>query len=131
VSTTQGVYAGYFDGDVHATGTITFDSDIRLKKDVRDLGYGIGEVMRLHPVTWRWKSRADNRLNLGLIAQEVDPILPELVEKHEEGTMGINYVGLVPVLIKAMQEQQETITALEAEVSTLKQLMQQLLQQRD
>jgi hypothetical protein len=51
---------------------------------------------------------------LGLIAQEIDPILPGLADKQKDGVLGINYVGLVPVLVKAIQEQQDTITTLQA-----------------
>ena len=91
-------------------------SDLRLKDDVQDLGYGLREVLRLRPVSYRWKDATLGRPTLGLIAQEVQPILPELVARgqDEAGLLSLNYTGLVPVLIRAVQEQQDTIVAQQA-----------------
>jgi hypothetical protein len=104
-------YAGDFQGNVHVTGGIVQGSDLRLKDGVANLGYGLHEVLQLRPVTWHWKDKPDHRQQLGLIAQEVETVLPELVstEKDAEQTKGLNYIGLVPVTIKAIQEQQAQI----------------------
>jgi hypothetical protein len=110
-SSAPGGYAGYFAGNLHYTGTLTQGSDVRLKQGVTNLGYGLREVLQLRPVTWNWKAKLDNGQQLGLIAQEVEAVLPELVstEKDAEQTKGLNYIGLVPVTIKAIQEQQAQI----------------------
>jgi hypothetical protein len=62
-------------------------------------------------VRYEWKEGSDGRPNLGLIAQEVEAVIPEIVArgKDEAGMMSLNYIGLAPVLIKAIQEQQATI----------------------
>jgi hypothetical protein len=122
-------YAGAFNGNVLVSGDLTVDgtfsnpSDIRLKHDIADLNYGLLEIMQLRPVTWTWKQQPERGVQLGLIAQELEPILPELVTtaKDAEQTKGINYIGLVPVVIKAIQEQQATIATLKAENAELKQ----------
>ena len=115
-------YAGYFSGNVYVTGTVTQSSDVRLKRDVANLSYGLREVLQLRPVTWTWKDRADRGRQLGLIAQEIEPVLPELVtrEKDERQTLGLNYIGLMPVVINAIQEEHATIQALQAENAALK-----------
>ena len=84
------------------------------QQDKSNLGYGLSEALRLRPVTWRWKDRPERGLQLGLIAQEVEKVLPELVTttKDAEQTKGLNYTGLLPVVIKAIQEQQQQIEAL-------------------
>ena len=109
--TTAFGWAGYFVGDVHATGNITQGSDARLKQDVVNIDYGLREVLKLRPVAWNWKAKSGKGRQLGLIAQEVETVLPELVstDKDAEHTKGLNYIGLVPVTIKAIQEQQAQI----------------------
>ena len=65
----------------------------------------------LRPVSWTWKEKSNGSVNLGLIAQEVEKVLPELVstDKDPQRTKGINYIGLAPVIIRAIQEQQKQI----------------------
>ena len=68
-------------------------------------------MLRLRPVSWRWKDHPERGQQLGLVAQEVEPVLPELVStaKDAEHIKGLNYTGLLPVLVKAMQEQQQQL----------------------
>jgi hypothetical protein len=116
-------YAGYFTGNVHVTGTFTNPSDARLKQDVLDLNYGLREVLQLRPVTWHWKDKPAGKLQLGLIAQEAQRVLPELVSegKDPEKTLSLNYLGLTPVLVKAIQEQQTALEQKEADIKALQQ----------
>ena len=105
-------WAGQFVGKVVAT-SFTTSSDARLKQNVAALPYGTQEVMKLRPVSYEWKNedaRGDHR-QLGLIAQEVRGVLPELVDAdRSSGMLSVDYSALTPVLIKAVQEQQRTIT---------------------
>jgi hypothetical protein len=121
-----GGYAGYFNQNIYivgntSTGSLTNRSDVRMKKEITDSPYGLGKVLQLRPVTYRWKSaELDDRLQIGLIAQDLQKALPELVRKDDgTGMLAVNYVGLVPVLIKAMQEQQATIMRQEARLARL------------
>lgn len=119
--------------DVWATDATINTSDARLKKNIKDLPYGIKEIMKLHPVTFDWIKNADGHKRIGLIAQEVKPVIPEVVrdwqysgdEKTGKITtkatskLGIQYDAFIPVLIKAIQEQQQTITTLNDRISKL------------
>lgn len=98
-------------------------SDRRLKKDIKNLEYGLNEILKLRPVDYYWKKGDNNKRSIGLIAQEVEPIIDELVaisddEENEEEIMSVNYIGLVPVLINAMQEQQKQIEDLKKQLGT-------------
>jgi hypothetical protein len=67
-------YAGHFTGNVFVTGTVTQGSDARLKLGIRTLNYGLAEVLRLRPVTWRWKEHPERGPQLGLVVPM--PTLP-------------------------------------------------------
>lgn len=130
---TNSGFAGYFEGKVYVGGplnvfgnvcaaNIPCQSDARLKQAVAELHYGLREVLRLRPVRWDWKDRAERQLNLGLIAQEVEEVLPELVTTANDAkqTKGLNYIGLLPVVIKAIQEQQAALEQKETMLRSLK-----------
>ena len=90
-------------------------SDIRLKKDVKDSTFGLSDVLKLRPVTYRWNSGSDDSRQLGLIAQEVEKVIPDVVVHGTAPSdpLSMRYEALVPVLIKAVQEQQARIDFLE------------------
>jgi hypothetical protein len=87
-------------------------SDRRIKKNIRDTQYGLATVMQLRPVEY---SLISNELKqVGFIAQEVNKLVPEVITgiegDFEKGEiLGITYANLVPVLTKAIQEQQKQI----------------------
>jgi hypothetical protein len=93
-------------------------SDRRLKKDIKDLGYGMAEVLKLHPVSYRLKE-GDDSLQLGLIAQDVQKIVPEIVHTTAGDMLSIDYVSLVPVMLNAMQEQQKVISRQQERIDRL------------
>ena len=101
----------HIQGNVFVSGVVTQGSDVRLKQNISKLGYGLSEVLRLRPVSWRWKTHPESGEQLGLVAQEVERVLPELVStsKDAEQTKGLNYVGLVPILVNAVKEQQQQL----------------------
>ena len=126
-------WAGYFWGKVQVTGllcaaNIPCSSDIRLKQNITPLSYGLREVLHLRPAKWEWKSPSTAHLNFGLIAQDVEPVLPELILRNVDtnGSLGLHYTGLIPILINAIQEQQDTISALDARIRTLEQALDRL-----
>lgn len=94
--------------DIYASNDVIQTSDARLKKDVREVPYGLAEILALRPVIYRWKDANDDQLKLGLLAQEVGRILPEVVhglnDPDSEAMLGIKYAELVPVLIRAIQD---------------------------
>ncbi|MCU0374433.1 MAG: tail fiber domain-containing protein [Chitinophagaceae bacterium] len=63
--------------------------------------------MVLHGYRYQWKDEnADAEKQLGLLAQEVQKVLPELVKEGENGKLGVNYSGLIPVLLEALKAEQ-------------------------
>lgn len=96
---------------VYATNGTIQTSDKRFKKDIENMGYGLKELMALRSVTYKWKEDQDGETKLGFIAQELEQIVPEVVStaNDEMKTRGVNYAELIPVLVKAIQEQQQVI----------------------
>ena len=107
-----------------ANGTIQ-TSDMNDKTSVKNLQYGLDEILKLHPITFRWK-QDDLNLNdfkIGLSAQELQKILPEVVvedKNNPNASLGVMYSDIIPVLVKAIQEQQKMIEELKKEVKELK-----------
>jgi hypothetical protein len=133
-------------------GTIQ-TSDEKLKLDIKPLIYGIKEIMKLRPVSYYWKEEKINavlvtenekQLKLGLIAQEVEKIIPEVVYseswtqksedepgefvKRKSELLGMNYEELLPLLVKAKQQQNEEINTLKNETEELTLRLNKLLE---
>lgn len=101
-------------------------SDRNLKKDVETLNDGLGKVMQLRPTRYHFKSQQDDEpLQPGFIAQEVEEVMPELVSQRD-GMRGLNYQGLIPVTVAAVQEQQKKIETLNTENESLKKRLEDL-----
>ncbi|WP_437963923.1 tail fiber domain-containing protein [Sorangium sp. So ce260] len=100
-------------GQVSVNG-VHISSDRRLKRDIAPLGPSLGRVLRLAGVYYRWvDEKIGSGLQIGLIAQDVEAVFPELVSATHEGTKGVDYARLVAPLIEAVKE-------LAAEVEALK-----------
>lgn len=105
--------------------TNTFLSDKNFKREIKTIDNALDAVLKLNGTTYFWnktvKSDYDFPKNIqyGLIAQEVEKILPDLVLKTSEGEYSLNYVGLIPVLIEAIKEQQNQIIILNNKISEL------------
>ena len=120
--------------DVYATNGTINTSDRRDKTNIQDISYGLSDLMKLRPVSYQWKKDPQNATKLGLVAQELLEVVPEVVKTHDwevgEGSdegrlieldrLGVYYSDLIPVLIKSIQEQQVQIDQLNAEVDQLK-----------
>ena len=123
-------YVG-FGGTIYATSTtISAISDSRLKENIKDLDVGLDAILALKPRKFDWKEGFGNTGKdiRGFIAQEVEEIFPDLIdewekgENHPEGEEPYKSVrqDLIPVLVKAIQEQQVMIAELQTEVAALK-----------
>ena len=102
----------------------TQDSDKRLKKNIVPLYEGLKTVQKLKSYSYNFKKGNTDKLHYGFIAQEIIEILPDLVSVSdgEEKLMGVNYIEVIPILVTAVQEQQEQIEYLQKQVSELEQL---------
>jgi len=91
-------------------GVIACSSDRNLKKNILETQLGLDAVMSLRPVEFNWNSQQDgDRKSLGFIAQEVEQIAPSLVMTDSNGYKQLNSIGLIPLLAKAIQEQQDIL----------------------
>lgn len=115
-------------GTVYATNTtISSLSDQRHKENIRNLNVGLAEVMALKPRLFDWKEGkgADIKNARGFIAQEFEEVFPDLIDEWKdpapEGEEPYKSVrqDLIPVLVKAIQEQQAIITQLTARITAL------------
>lgn len=88
-------------------------SDARLKTKISSLNYGLKELLQMQPVQYNWKTNPDDKKEIGFLAQDMQKIIPEAVEVPANGdAMGMKYTELIPVLVKAIQEQQKEIDEL-------------------
>ncbi len=98
---------------LYATNGTINTSDRRLKTNIKPLNYGLKEVLALQPVSYNWKDTAHPENKIGLIAQDVRKLIPEVVIGDEaKEKLGMNYAEIVPVLINAIKEQQKQIDQL-------------------
>lgn len=91
-------------------GTLTnAASDERLKKDISSLTYGLNEALSLNPVFYKWidDSKMGSQKEIGLIAQQVQEICPEVIGVNSDGMLSLDYAKLIAVLINAVKELNE------------------------
>lgn len=92
-------------GKMYASDFIV-ESDQTIKENIRPINYGLATVLKLQGVEYNLKRDPDKLDKLGLIAQEVEKVLPQVVYPTPDEIKGVNYQALVPVLIEAIKEQQ-------------------------
>ena len=97
-------------GDICYTGTIGACSDVRYKKDIGNIEGALDKVTELRGVNYHWKvdqypeQQFDRDQHVGFIAQEVQQVVPEVVQKHSDGTLSVDYSRLTPLLVEAIKE---------------------------
>jgi hypothetical protein len=101
-------------GQTGWTGT----SDGTLKNVIAPITNGLSSIIGLKPTIYSWKSDKANIPYAGLIAQEVQSVFPDLVNDNN-GTLGVNYTGVIPYLISAIQELSAQVTTLQTQVTAL------------
>jgi len=113
-------------GELLVGGNITayYSSDISLKDNIRPIESAIFKVKQIRGVTFDWNEKAgkieqQKGHDVGLIAQEVEKVLPEVVQIREDGIKAISYEKVVPLLVEAIKEQQTTIENLESRLKLL------------
>ncbi len=108
------------DGNATLAGTLTQNSDLRLKKNITPLQNPLQKILQLNGYNYYWKNEiADNSLQTGVLAQDVQKLFPELVKQDSKGILSVNYSGLIPVLIESVKEQQKQIDELKELVMKL------------
>jgi hypothetical protein len=96
-------------------------SSINTKENVQNLNYGLNELLQINPVSFDYinKDKWGEQRNLGFIVEDMFPIIPEVTGTMDNGDMYLDMVKLIPVLTKAIQEQQALIKALEQRIFNL------------
>ena len=102
-------------GDLTVSGSVSEGSDIRLKTNIKPIEDPIDKVTQIEGVSFNWKK--DNKPSLGVIADQVEKIIPELVQGDDPKT--VNYNGLIGLLIEAVKDQQTQIDSLKERLSKL------------
>lgn len=126
---------GYFYALYAITGSI---SDIRFKKEVTDLPYGLAEVLALNPIKYKYDLPKENMLArdddffLGFSAQQVQSLIPEAVHQvmgddTQPDTLAITYNEIIPVLVNAVKEQQVMINDQQRQIDELKEIISNLV----
>lgn len=120
-----------YQGICTSAGSFTQNSDRRLKTNITSLEKSIDKIMKLNGVTFNWdktvRPSAPTTLQYGFIAQEIEKVIPELVSEDSDGYKTVNYIGVIPVLTQAMQEQQKEIEQLKDENKKLNETVEALL----
>jgi hypothetical protein len=107
-------------GAITAGGNITAYSDLRLKANIKTIDNALSKVQAIRGVTYNRTDIEKDRRYAGVIAQEVEAVLPEVVIEDNAGIKTVAYGNMVGLLIEAIKEQQTQIEELKAEVKALK-----------
>jgi hypothetical protein len=102
----------YVSGAIRATGTITANSDLTLKKNLLKIENALEKVEQINGYTYEFKAD-DSKRYAGVIAQEIQTVLPEIVNKGNDGILGVEYGNISALLIEAIKEQNIKIKNLE------------------
>ena len=105
--------------DILASGNVSAYSDITLKENITNIDNALEKVNAIRGVTYD-RTDQDNTRHAGVIAQEVEEVLPEVVHTDDEGIKSVAYGNMVGLLIEAIKEQQTQINELKAQIDTLK-----------
>lgn len=119
-------------GNILASGTIT-PSDLRYKKDIRPVQHPLEKIQLLGGYTYRYKTTEfpfmgfEDTEQLGLIAQEVEKVFPQLVVTGSDGYKAVDYVKLVPVLLEGIKELVKENKKQQQQIDELLKMMQQVI----
>ena len=97
-------------GDMTASGNVTAYSDAKLKTEIHTINDALGIVGKLRGVNYKWLSNGQS--DIGVIAQEVEEVIPEVVKETEDGTKTVDYSRIVSVLINAVNELKQEVDEL-------------------
>ena len=101
--------------DLTVSGDVVISSDARLKSNIVSLGSTLPKLLQIDGKSYEMKGKQ----KIGVLAQEIKEVFPELVSEDDNEMLAVNYQGLVPVLINASKEQQ-------SEIDELKEMVQEL-----
>tara|TARA_X000001316_G_C922149_1_gene37006 strand:- start:2181 stop:2822 length:642 start_codon:yes stop_codon:yes gene_type:complete len=99
-------------GSIRASAGVLSNSDRRLKQKVRPINNASQIVSSLDGVQFQWTGKQGN--NYGVIAQDIQKVLPEVVSQDNNGYLDVNYSSIIPILIEAVKDLQEEVKELKS-----------------
>jgi len=106
--------------------TAFWSSDIRLKDNIRPIEGALFKVKQIRGIEFEWNDKLGDRAHqpagttdIGVVAQDVQKVLPNIVKEREDGWLGVRYERMIPLLLEAIKEQQTQIETLEARIKNL------------
>jgi hypothetical protein len=125
VTATTGIFTNYAGGgttgaSLDNTGQIVRTSSIELKNNISNIKYGLNDLLKIKPISFNWidENKFGNENENGFIAEDVYTIIPNVIGSDANGIF-MDYTKLIPILTKAIQEQQALIKALEQRIINL------------
>lgn len=118
-------------GDINASGSvrsngIALTSDLRFKKDIKTLDFSLERILNIHGVEYNWRQdefperHFSSRHQIGVIAQEVEKVFPEVVDTDAKGFKSVNYSALIAPVVEAIKSLYQKIIGIDREVASLK-----------
>ena len=123
-----GAYYLWVAGNAWSAGSFISGSDIRWKKNIEDLGSVMDKISQLKGVTYEWKQdefpemHFDSGTQIGVIAQDIEKVYPELVKTDNKGYKGVNYEKLTVILLEGIKEQQNQIKSQQEQIDRLEKM---------
>ena len=105
----------FSNGNMTIAGTLTQNSDIRLKENIKPIESALDKVKQMQGVEFN-KINNDTK-EIGVIAQDIEKVIPELVLEDKEGIKSVAYGNITAVLIEAIKEQQKQIEELKQQLN--------------
>ena len=109
--------------DLTVSGDVVISSDARLKSNIVSLGSTLPKLLQIDGKSYEMKGKQ----KIGVLAQEIKEVFPELVSEDDNEMLAVNYQGLVPVLINALKEQESKIINQQSQIDELKVLVNKLI----
>ena len=125
IGTTEPGYKLHVAGPAYSTGGWQ-SSDVRFKENVMPIESPLEKILNIKGVTFNWRTEEFKEKGFpegrryGVIAQEIEKVLPEVVKEGPGGEKNVSYTEIIPVLIEAMKEQQKTLERQQKEIEELK-----------
>jgi hypothetical protein len=95
---------------------LNYYSDEKLKKNIKVMSESLGSVLNLVPKEFKYKKDKAGKRRFGFMAQEVEKVLPELVNTDKDGNKGIDITEMIPLLVGAVKELKDELETLKKEI---------------
>ena len=121
---TSTLFTIFDNGNATLAGTLTQLSDARLKKNIVPITSALNSLNKLNAYTYNWIDKnKDSKQQIGVLAQEIQKVYPQLVNEDEQGNLSVNYMGLTPILLQSIKELSKKSDDLQKQINELRLLI--------